>query len=284
MQYALQVFETEKHDEFRTLDIDGEPWFVLADVCKALDLKPNNGSYYRHADRLDEDERRTVPREMVDGGPSPSEGEGAPWGPQNYIIINEAGLYSLTLRSDKPEAKRFKKWITSEVLPSIRKTGSYRGAPKLPNFIKRFNDNWDRVSPGYFSVLNELTVRLYGRFEMLGYVMRDHADDGKELRPDVSVGRTFSEWLKKEHPDRADDYSYYIHTTPQWEGQVRQYPMGLLPLYIEFVETIWIPEYGPAYFKKRDPIALVHLPKLLPMAHKGRPGDMRGLPAPKWGR
>jgi prophage antirepressor-like protein len=93
---------------------DGEPWFVLADVCRVLDIVNPT----RAADRLDDDEKglHTVK---------------TPGGPQDVVIINESGLYSLILTSRKPEAKRFKKWITSEVIPSIRKTGSYGGVPQI---------------------------------------------------------------------------------------------------------------------------------------------------------
>lgn len=95
--------------EIRTIEKDGEPWWVLSDVCKVLEL--SNPS--KVAQRLDEDERSNF--ELGRQGTA--------------IIINESGLYSVILRSDKPEAKPFRKWVTSEVLPSIRKTGSYQIAP-----------------------------------------------------------------------------------------------------------------------------------------------------------
>jgi prophage antirepressor-like protein len=88
---------------------DGEPWFVAADVCAALDL-PNTT---RALDRLDEDEQALISIQGISRG--------------NDLVnlINESGLYSLILGSRKPEAKRFKKWVTSVVLPAIRKTGQY---------------------------------------------------------------------------------------------------------------------------------------------------------------
>lgn len=95
----------------RSLERDGQIWFVAADVCKALEI--NNPS--QALTRLDSDEKTTLTN---------NEGR-AGQGAQNYNIINESGLYSLILRSRKTEAKQFKKWVTSEVLPSIRKTGSY---------------------------------------------------------------------------------------------------------------------------------------------------------------
>lgn len=97
----------------RVNQIDGEPWFVAADVCAVLE----HGNPRQVVSRLDDDEKGV---QIVD----------TPGGPQEVTAINESGLYSLILTSRKPAAKRFKKWVTSEVLPSIRKTGSF-GAPQL---------------------------------------------------------------------------------------------------------------------------------------------------------
>ena len=104
----IQVWNYES-SEVRTVQVNGEPWFVLADVCKVLELS----SPHKVADRLENDERNQIP--VTD-----SLGRY-----QNTAIINESGLYTVILRSDKPQAKPFRKWVTSEVLPSIRKTGSY---------------------------------------------------------------------------------------------------------------------------------------------------------------
>ena len=106
---ALQLFEYEDHRVRVVKGEDGEPWFVAADVCTVLDL--NNVTEALRG--LDEDEKsifRITDREGR-GFPSPA--------------ITEAGLYSIVLRSRKPEAKRFKRWITHEVLPAIRKHGAY---------------------------------------------------------------------------------------------------------------------------------------------------------------
>lgn len=92
----------------RSLLIEGEPWWVAADVCGVLELSEP----HRSLAILDEDEK---------GRHSMT----TPGGHQDMTVINEAGLYSLILRSRKPQAKRFKRWITHEVLPSIRKTGGY---------------------------------------------------------------------------------------------------------------------------------------------------------------
>lgn len=99
----------------RTIDINGEPWFVLADLCTVLGLAAPG----RVAARLDEGVRRTHTL--------PTAG-----GPQQMTIVNESGMYEVVIRSDKPEAVKFRRWITSEVLPEIRKTGSYSVSPTAP--------------------------------------------------------------------------------------------------------------------------------------------------------
>lgn len=96
----------------RTVLLDGEPWWVLADVCRVLDLK--NPTHV--ANRLDDDEKQRL-------GFNPTSDVGL--GHNGATVINESGLYKVILRSDKPEAKAFSRWVTHEVLPTIRKTGSY---------------------------------------------------------------------------------------------------------------------------------------------------------------
>lgn len=101
----LQIFENSEFGKIRTITKDNEPMFCLADVCKALELT-NSRSV---ADRLEDDERckLDLPR------------QGETW------FVTESGLYAVILRSDKPNAKKFRKWVTGEVLPSIRKNGGY---------------------------------------------------------------------------------------------------------------------------------------------------------------
>ena len=103
----LQVF-TYGGNEVRTVQRNGEPWFVLKDVCDILGLTDTN----KISTRLDQDELTRI--KFVSGGQS-----------REMLCINESGLYNVILRSDKPEAKPFRKWVTSEVLPSIRRTGGY---------------------------------------------------------------------------------------------------------------------------------------------------------------
>lgn len=121
----LQVFNNPEFGEVRSIQIDGEPWFVLADVCRVLDL--SNPTMV--SEKLDDDEKMTL---------SFTEGHsGQRGGAQKAIVINESGLYTVIIRSNSPKAKPFRRWVTHEVLPSIRKTGSYTlpGYASLPQVI-----------------------------------------------------------------------------------------------------------------------------------------------------
>lgn len=103
----IQIFNYNSI-EVRTIQKDGEPWFVLKDVCQVLGMHNSR----MVADRLDADEKGVSQIDTLGGK-------------QEMTIISESGLYNVILRSDKPEAKPFRKWVTSEVLPTIRRHGMY---------------------------------------------------------------------------------------------------------------------------------------------------------------
>lgn len=107
----LQLFQNEQFGPIRTVMVDGEPWFVAKDVCEALDITNSRDAVAR----LDDDEKGVVSTDTLGGT-------------QELSAINEPGLYTLILGSRKPEAKAFRRWITHEVLPALRRTGRY-GAP-----------------------------------------------------------------------------------------------------------------------------------------------------------
>lgn len=127
MKNKLMIFENEAFGKVRTLNLNGEPWFVAADVCKALEL----GNPSMTVERLDDDEKGISTIDTLGGK-------------QRMAIINEPGLYSLVITSRKPEAKAFKRWITHEVIPAIRKYGGYMTKSLLeqvlenPNLIYEF--------------------------------------------------------------------------------------------------------------------------------------------------
>lgn len=124
----LKIFENEQFGQVRiAMDENGEPMFCLADLCLVLDLTPS-----KVAQRLGEDVLSKYP--LLTAG-----------GIQQANFVNEDGLYDVILDSRKPEAKKFRKWITSEVLPSIRKNGSYSVQPKLPSYAEALRQLADKV-------------------------------------------------------------------------------------------------------------------------------------------
>ena len=111
----LMLFSNEEFGEIRTLLIDGEPWFVGNDIATVLGYTRPRDAIRKRVDEEDKRSAKLAP----------------PYGAQNVTIINESGLYSLLLTSKLPSAKKFKHWVTSEVLPSIRKHGAYMTAETL---------------------------------------------------------------------------------------------------------------------------------------------------------
>lgn len=143
----LQIFNNEEFGEVRTAVVNNEPMFCLIDICKALEL--SNSRIV--ADRLDEDERRKLdlPR------------QGETW------FVTESGLYAVILRSDKPNAKKFRKWVTSEVLPSIRKTGGYEIPKSTSGQIQLLAQGYTELEEAVNSIKEDVTelkdnVPLYG--------------------------------------------------------------------------------------------------------------------------
>ena len=108
----LQIFNNPEFGEIRTIDQNGEPWFVGKDVAQALGYGEGKSLANAVANHVDEQDKGVT--ELM-----------TPGGTQKMVIINESGLYSLCFGSKLEGAKRFKRWVTSEVLPQIRKTGSY---------------------------------------------------------------------------------------------------------------------------------------------------------------
>lgn len=110
------LFKHEEFGEIRTLNIDGEPWFVGRDIAEVLGYAKARNAIAKH---VDGDDKKDAPIQGTLGGP------------QNMTIINESGLYSLILSSKLPSARKFRHWVTAEVLPSLRKHGAYITAETL---------------------------------------------------------------------------------------------------------------------------------------------------------
>jgi prophage antirepressor-like protein len=117
-----------RNSQVRVIVREGEPWFVATDVCAALGYKNSRDAVATH---LDDDEKGVANGYTLGGN-------------QSLAIIFESGLYALVLRSRKPEARKFAKWVTSEVLPAIRKTGRYETESINPLRLKDFIISFDR--------------------------------------------------------------------------------------------------------------------------------------------
>lgn len=116
----LEIFKNREFGEIRTVTVDGEPWFVAKDIAEILQYTNTQKAIRDHVD----DDDKLTERIVLSGQT------------REAICINESGLYSLILSSKMPEAKRFKRWVTSEVLPQIRRTGAYQ-KPMSPQEMMR---------------------------------------------------------------------------------------------------------------------------------------------------
>lgn len=122
-QKALIAFQFEKNPVRVVKDDDGNPWWVAKDVCDILGLTDP----FKATQNLDDDEKGTKKIRT-------------PGGEQEMIAVSESGLYTLIIRSNKPEARPFRKWVTSEVLPAIRKTGAYASGKTVARLTIFLND------------------------------------------------------------------------------------------------------------------------------------------------
>lgn len=251
----LEIFKYESPEEkqlneIMTVEIDGEIWFAAVDVCSVLGLTNPTDSLRA----LDDDEKLTY--ELHRSGQL-----------RKVNLLNESGLYALIFKSRKESAQQFRKWVTKEVIPSIRKKGYYGKIDRsqAPNFYLRYKDNLHKIDRDYFSVISELFVTLHAEFEKVGYEIPNRGEHDHDMYPDISVGITFSAYLKQRNSEFKDTFKTYNHSFPDNRDDVdaRMYPIEALPTFRRFIYEVWIPKYAQKYFKKRDPVALDYLPKLL---------------------
>lgn len=244
MDNSLALFQFQSKS-VRVVIQDGEPWFVARDLCDVLDLV----NVTRSLSRLDEDEKGFHTVNTLGGA-------------QQLAIVNESGMYSLVLTSRKEEAKAFKRWITSEVLPQIRKTGSY-GARKpfdgFPEWIKRLQlfKAKTKIPVGYFCIFMA-TADLLSDFEGAGYCLPNGSV------PDISIGKTFCSFLKQTGKYDAALIRSYPHHYP--DGRVVSaniYHNSLWPIFQEWFAITYRIDKLPAYLAKKDPRAAEVLSKLL---------------------
>lgn len=208
---ALTVFDNNQFGAVRSVLIDGNPWFAAADVCRALDI----GNSRQAVSRLDDDEKGVISTDT-------------PGGEQRMTFVNESGLYSLVLGSRKPEAREFKRWITHDVIPSIRKTGAYAmtlspaeqlvaQAQLLVQQEKRLAAVEGRVK----TVEARLETRVENAFSIAGYASL------RGLNVDVNTANL----LGKKAAALSREYGYPISTTPDPRfGKVNVYHTDILKI------------------------------------------------------
>lgn len=125
----IQIFNNETFGEIRTLSINGEPWFVAQDIAGALGYGNSRDAVFKH---VDADDKGVAKCDTLGGA-------------QDMTVINESGMYSLILGSKLTNAKKFKHWVTSEVLPSIRKTGGYNLPQTYPEALRALADQAEKM-------------------------------------------------------------------------------------------------------------------------------------------
>lgn len=257
----LQIFkyqseEEQLFNEIRTIEQeDGSVLFGATDVARVLGYANPQKAVREHCRE-----------EGVNEIDTPTKNQ---WGKvvtQKIKYITEGNVYRLIVRSKLPSAEKFEKWLFDEVVPSIRKRGYYGKIDRaaLPNFIERYKENYHKLPRDYFSVISEMYARLYMELEKVGYVIPDMGEHGKQMMPDISVGRGFANFLKCHKSEFYNTAKTYRHTFPDGrEVEANMYHIDALPMFIRYINEEWIPNHAMEYFKKRDPVALDYLPKLL---------------------
>ena len=192
----LQIFNNEEFGEIRTAVVNNEPMFCLSDICKSLGLSQPS----KVKERLSEKGVRTIPT-LTSGGE------------QNLLYINEPNLYKTIFQSRKESAERFTEWVTSEVLPSIRKTGSYNKPMTTAEQIQllaqgntELNERVDMVDGRVTDLENNMTID-YGQQVVIGDEVNKvviSALGGKNSRAYKEIG-------KKVFAECNHDLKHYFH-------------------------------------------------------------------------
>lgn len=180
----------ESQTEIRSLIVENEPWLVAKDICDILEL----GNVTKALYALDNDEKLTLP--IVTSGQK-----------RNVNCINESGLYTLIMKSRKPEAKVFRKWVTSEVLPAIRKKGYYKNPsqPTAGSFVDA------RDMPYHYTTINAYNVRYVSVADITYYSI---ADIHRAINSSTSPSQTVKQ-LNKKKPNAIKIW-LFGNTHPAW--------------------------------------------------------------------
>ncbi len=209
----LQIFDNPKFGEIRTLTIDGEPWLAGKDVAEILGYSNPQKAIRDH---IDEDDKTVNESFTVNG--------------TQAILINESGLYSLILSSKLPNAKQFKRWVTSEVLPAIRKTGTYSVPNKQDKSIEikernsrvRLSNQFlklakvDTLSTEYKNILVSKAAEA-----LTGFALIPLPQSEQKMYSATEIGKMFGVSAQKigrvsnEHDMKTEEYGGYYRTKSQ---------------------------------------------------------------------
>lgn len=250
MSNALQLFNFQDQP-VRVVMISGEPWWVAADVCKVLGIR----NVADAVNRLDQ--KGVALNDTLTSG-----------GYQKLTIANEPNLYRLIFRSNKPQAKDFQDWVFGEVIPSIRKTGSYSTGPARKQFpwteeAERLRQlNLKYIQPGYFSISEVILQKLI-------YANMEGVTPNERAKIDISVGNFFQRWLKgdrsgqlkdclivPEHPYDKLKMKHVGHMVDSVTGgfaKVYHYANMYMGDFSNFWDSWYVPVILPVYFNGKLP-------------------------------
>lgn len=246
-ELTMKIIAKEKSDftifrfgnsEIRVVDKAGDPWFVAADICKALDLSNPSKSVAA----LDEDEK-----DVLNSDPNFKLGS-AGSGPQSMNIVSESGMYTLVLRCRNAVSKgsvphSFRKWVTAEVLPAIRKTGSYKKARKttvdertpLRDAVNMLVSKKHLMYPEAYSMIHQ-------RFnvESIEDLEATQIRDAVEYIHKIAIE---GEWMPKEEDISASDFTAEVNN------------MAIARLHLDYIYEVWKNELHPSLKMMGSPIA-----------------------------
>lgn len=238
--------------KIRTVVIDWEIWFVAKDICDILEIKNPTDAISWLSDKM----------KMTLEGKESILGITEDVNTVRLLLISEPGMYKLVFKSRKPEAEKFSDRVVSQVLPTIRKTGSYGVTRHLSPMMMRFSLNAKQNSTlWYRSMLNKM-VELFALplehnwFELPANII-----------PDISTGILFNKYLKEKWYNPEDICKTYIHIYPDGReiAGVKQYPDSLYPLFTEWFQKEWLAKRCAAYLVERtDEYILPYLHNTFP--------------------
>ena len=232
---SLSVFVFQGHD-VRFVGTPDKPEWVAKDVCDVLGISNSREALAR----LEDYQKGVITTDTLGGI-------------QKLATVTEPGLYALIFTSRKETAKDFQRWVFSEVLPSIRKTGGYGKTEYNPQWFKRlvlFRSK-TKIPTGWFCIFEEMSMALMADFEDAGYSLPDKAI------PDISIGKCFCNYLRSLGYDTTKGAGYvrsYVHRYPDGRTpEANIYANEILPLYREWFAETYKPHNLPAYLKRQNP-------------------------------